>query len=222
MKNRVFLIFLLITCLYNSCKKEPKNCVGFVPYPQMVKDYLLFKDSSYWIYQDSASGVIDSFWVSNNKSTNEDWPYKVTRTKNTPCYEVFGFKLNKMLNNKYEDVIFQPPAVSNEQLQKYGNSFEVIFRLNKNNNYIKEEYRFYIIGYDSFDRYNSFGIGIIGKRKSMEIRNIEFNDILFVEYNPSNSHDWVKRIYYSKHIGCIKFEDEDGKVWDLIRYKTKQ
>ncbi len=222
MKISYFLSSILITLLYNSCKKEPKSCVGFVPYPQMVKDYLLFKDSSYWIYQDSASGVIDSFWVSNNVSTNKDWPYKITGTKNTPCYENFGYRLNNMLNEKYEDIIFQSIAKSNDKIEKYGHRFEVIFRLTKNNNYIEEEYRFNIKGYDSFSKYNSFGIGIIGKRKSMEIKNIEFNDILFVEYNPSNSNDWVKRIYYSKNIGCIKFEDENGKVWDLIRYNVKK
>jgi hypothetical protein len=32
----------------------------------------------------------------------------------------------------------------------------------------------------------------------------------------------VRRIYYAKNIGAIKFEDEDGRVWELVKHHVKQ
>mgnify|MGYP001273056805 CR=1 FL=1 len=218
MKISYFLSSILITLLYNSCKKEPKSCVGFVPYPQMVKDYLLFKDSSYWIYKDSATGTLDSFWVKDYEKQSY-WPYKETGTRDCPCYEEYKYKINRVFTDNVQEIRLQSYHYNKgkEKEKFYGE-----FVLRGINYFYRSEKRFSTVGYDSIWNETPVKGGYIFKLPKIEINNKTYIDIQFLNYPSPNPYDWVRRIYYAKNIGCIKFEDENGKVWELIRYKIKQ
>src|SRR6185295_7587176 len=59
-----FLAFFMLSVYGCSCDKEgggPNNDNWTIP--QEVKDYSLFKPGTYWIYEDSASGALDSVYV---------------------------------------------------------------------------------------------------------------------------------------------------------------
>ena len=44
---------------------------------QKAKDYFLFKDSSYWIYQDSVNGQRDSVYVNGNLKPEPFWAEEI-------------------------------------------------------------------------------------------------------------------------------------------------
>ena len=67
MKNKLlyyalaFFIFSVCSC---SCDKSgDENIQPSFLIPQEVKDYTFFKEGTYWIYKDSASGIEDSVYV---------------------------------------------------------------------------------------------------------------------------------------------------------------
>ena len=57
---------------------------------------------------------------------------------------------------------------------------------------------------------------------NIKINNKIYNDIIYLYYPIANTDDWIRKIYYAKHIGVVKFEEENGRVWELIRHKVKQ
>ena len=66
MQQNLLTIFLLSIVLLQSCCK--KNEPAPDPYhnykmPHEMLDYSYFKPGTYWVYQDSVSGAIDSVWV---------------------------------------------------------------------------------------------------------------------------------------------------------------
>ena len=54
----LFLILAIICCLASSCKKRPTYYM-----PKEFKDYVDFPVGSYWIYEDSVSGIKDSIYL---------------------------------------------------------------------------------------------------------------------------------------------------------------
>ena len=54
----LFLILAIICCLASSCKKRPTYYM-----PQEFKDYVDFPVGSYWVYEDSVSGIKDSIYL---------------------------------------------------------------------------------------------------------------------------------------------------------------
>lgn len=220
MKN----LFIIISILLNmspgcdGCKKQPKNCNGYVAYPYKMKDYFMFKDSSYWIYQDSISGDIDSFWVNNFKKV-DIWPYKLAGTRKSPCYEIIEYRIYRKLNSNYEEVelssSFSNNGAENER-------FYVDYYLRNDSNILKYETRFASDGYDAIDQDTLDLKGYNVKYKSIVVNNKTYNDVIF-HYEPYYySGHWIRNIYYAKNIGAIKFKDADGRVWKLIRHKVKQ
>jgi hypothetical protein len=220
----IFNIFLTVSNGCDGCKDEepqPTKCNGYIEFPQLLKDYFLFKDSSYWIYKDSVTGTLDSFWVIDYKKESY-WPYRITGTRYCPCYEILEYKIKKSNYYKMERVFLQPFHFNTvkESDQRYFVRFDLIN--NSNSQLFKTEDRFISIGIDSiFNETPNVG-GYIYKLHQIEVNNKLYFDIQFLNYPNSNPYDWVHRIYYAKNIGAIKFEDEDGRVWELVRHHVKQ
>ena len=72
----------------NSCEDnnppKPKDPVTIVYTLGEVKDYILFKKGTYWIYENDKTGTIDSQWVSGStlgkytQTGNEDYSKHIT------------------------------------------------------------------------------------------------------------------------------------------------
>ena len=60
MKSKFPLLILIISILFlaSSCKKKPTYYM-----PQEFKDYVDFPVGSYWVYEDSVSGIKDSIYL---------------------------------------------------------------------------------------------------------------------------------------------------------------
>lgn len=223
MRNFYILIVVVLNTARgcDGCSDEPKQCNGYVEYPQLMKDYFMFKDSSYWIYQDSISGDIDSFWVTDFKRFDNEWPYYETGTKNTPCYEFIRYDIKRKLYPKLKERVYLNGIYQRnnlENLTSYYNTHELSY-LGSN---IKNARRITSYRRDSIRSETYYEDGFVIKLTNYKLRNFVFDNVLFLYYPNISSDDWVRKIYYSKNIGVIKFEDEYDKVWELIRYKIKQ
>jgi hypothetical protein len=62
MKNKTCILLLIAFCSLLACRK---NNVPHYPINAALKVAFSFKPGTYWIYQDSLSGEIDSFYVEN-------------------------------------------------------------------------------------------------------------------------------------------------------------
>lgn len=187
-------------------------------YPQIMKDYFLFKDRSYWIYKDSATGILDSFWVEDYVKESY-WPYKEAGTRKCPCYEVFNYKIKRNFTYSFQKIYFES-YFRNEG--KENEQYYIRFDLKSNSTTYNRENRFVTKGLDSIWNETPVFGGYIKQLKKILVNNLTYNDIQFLYYPNPNPSDWVRRIYYAKYIGAIKFEDEDGRVWELVNYKVKQ
>ncbi len=60
MKTKFYLFILMISILFlaSNCKKKPTYYM-----PQEFKDYVDFPVGSYWVYEDSVSGIKDSIYL---------------------------------------------------------------------------------------------------------------------------------------------------------------
>jgi len=72
MKSKFYLFILIISilCLASSCKKKPTYYM-----PQEFKDYVDFPVGSYWIYEDSVSGIKDSIYLYGRNLTIYECEY---------------------------------------------------------------------------------------------------------------------------------------------------
>ncbi len=70
------ILLLLFTISHYSCKPEPTPPIEpvFTALPKDIKDYCMFKYGSYWIYQDSVSGVYDTVTVQSYKVDTVNYP----------------------------------------------------------------------------------------------------------------------------------------------------
>jgi hypothetical protein len=60
-KKILFLILAIICCIAADCGKDNDKPTYYMP--QDFKDYVMYPVGSYWIYEDSVSGDIDSIYL---------------------------------------------------------------------------------------------------------------------------------------------------------------
>ena len=174
---------------------------------QETKDYFLFKEGSYWIYQDSLTNIIDSVIlqksISKFKEVQTGWEYgghsdMIETYKNIYCHYIDDtvFYLFFQISD-YDRSIHYPEYLDFE------NSFPVIvFNSNK-------QYKIFNIFAGIFQDFTlEYSIG----------KNI-FNDVRV-------GGDTIK-YYWAKNIGLIRYEiyDSDTTIsnaYNLIRYNVSQ
>ncbi len=205
--------------IYNSCNEEKKETictdVNTLKIPQEIKDRFFFKDSSYWIYRDSISGEIDSCWISNSWQSISN-AEKTSPNSKGKCFEGISYELNSLYTNKHQ--IFINPFFSDLSTPFENESFQIIYSGKYNNNRISFT-RISYIGL-KLDTFNFEG-GEISKLNIVSVKNVTYSDIVYLNY-ALPSIDIFKRIYYANKVGIIKYEDNKGRVWELIRNKIKQ
>lgn len=71
MVNRLWLVLAIAVCFASSCrKKEPEPIMRLIP--QGMKDYWDFKVGTWWVYQDSATGAVDTVKVEEYRNLEFD------------------------------------------------------------------------------------------------------------------------------------------------------
>ncbi len=223
------MILVIVMC-FTQCKKDvattPAVYTNYTP-NQTIKDYCIFKTGTYWVYQDSTSGKLDSVWVYQYSQTTDT--FKKTQTDIYYCpvylYRTFSSKYRSnnyvQFNTAFEvqngrNIILEGVIDSTGSIGDYVKAFSP-FTLNL-------QQGFYTSG-DVATLLQSINIliGINGNTFSNVYKYSHTKDCsnyYFINYqhfeNKTNT-------YFAPHIGIVRKEVPDSNiVWNLIRYHIVQ
>jgi hypothetical protein len=219
MKKILSLILILsIVLLYtNSCKPDAPIENDKIPL-QDYQYWYIFKQGSYWIYQNSKTGDIDSVYL-----TSSLFDYQTTKINVAPrpyyideYYNISFFK-SSFFNKTFNLWSINTHMLKNGDLsEKNYHKGQIIKRGDPNNiNSINVKYN----GCLYVSRSSSINIGsnIFNDIEQMKIIHNEQTQIEF-EYDTD--------IYFAKNIGIIKKEINDTiegtYSWNLIRWHINQ
>jgi hypothetical protein len=185
-----------------------------MPLPQMAKDYFLFKNGSYWVYENTATNETDSFYVDGfTDRTGDNTQYKYGNELNR-CYEDCDYNIIGTLVSKLNIGIF-PFEPSNED-----NFDKQLFFINEYNDLTKQSYTKLAFVGDSIIKSDILGSQLL-KFDSLQIGNIYYKNILQIS-NSILGIDYTKQSIYAKNIGMIQFTTNDNITWILKRYHIVQ
>ena len=74
-------VFIILVFLLSECKKTGKKEFVELDTDSAMAVHFNFKPGTYWIYMDSLSGRIDSFYVRNNYYTAAEEAYEKATTR---------------------------------------------------------------------------------------------------------------------------------------------
>jgi hypothetical protein len=204
--KRFFLFFLLIPFLFDcSChRKDPVYPTYYMD--QEFKDYCVFPVGSYWVYEDSLSGSIDSVYLYRQD-------YVMDNTTNAVAFNFENFT-RYMFSSYYNDTLFgsggadhypynNSCSFSERYLSNYGHINNIFFS-NKDTGTIYQSNQNIYIQYTCF--YDSLSFTAFFKKVKV-FKNLQ-----------QEAPDLPEKIYHARNVGVIRRELFNGQVWNLIRY----
>jgi len=224
----IILIFSFCIIGCQKCKKDtpvPKQYSNAGAPNQSMLDYGVFKPGTYWVYQDSTSGRLDSVWVYEYEET-ADTIYKDTdhpKICKVYLYQTFSsryrsnnhfqynsaFEYNNNLSMLIEDVVDSTGSIG-----EYVNFF-MPFVVNKDVSYITDD-----------------NCKAISNSVSLTLNSITYTNCLVYSHTKDASTYYFSNYlpyknktnkYMASHIGLIRKEIPDSnRVWNLIRYHIVQ
>ncbi len=186
--------------LFYNCERPSKKDKAKMYYmEQEFKDYCLFPVYSYWVYEDSASGALDSVSIYYQNIFINDY-LKIHSWK----YEMFQ---QHLFSSYYAPFIFEGGGAelmgTNEAYCSYSDG-------------IAEQY-FGVanIGDTLFLNQNLYYQAYYS---TMMLNSKEYEKVKVFQ-NKGQIHDrQVRKVYFSRWVGIIRKEMFDGKVWNLKRH----
>lgn len=225
MKNLIYLLFLC-ACL-TSCtqckKKQPEPEIGFkAPVNADLYAYAYFKPGTYWVYQDSISGILDSVYVTfANKGTYTNGDAEVAQGYYRGTFSWFScdaissydhYKYQNWMDQSYE-VNGSAPTVNRERYimpgsgNKNGKTINIAIISLGNSLGVSSDY----VTYQNY--YNVFSV------KSQNFSATQ----KWTNYGSNCDDDQNTNYYITKNIGIVRREQIDSnRTWNLIRYHIIQ
>ena len=209
----------LIIILFASCKKT----LDHYSISQGMKDYFVFQKGSYWIYQDSANGKLDSTTVKSVGFVPDDKGYSgltreiyIVSCKSTFLggFEIYGYTCEGP-NYLSGGIIRNYPE---DTIDNTGGSFRFYSGWQPNDSIFDNCQPGVVFLYRTFPSYT--------------INNIVYKDIIYTKLSILgnsllDTKDYISEIYFAKHIGLIRFVENSNRYnihrfYNLIRYKVIQ
>lgn len=203
------MAFLLITC---RDKESATICTPDNTFyiPSDLSDRFYFKDSSYWIYKDSITGQLDSFWV--EKSLRDvgsmEKIYKNTKGR---CFEGGSYYMNTKNTGKYFFHLEPYPTSIPENKKQYTLNIEY-------GNYLLENLAFD----DNHYRNDGKEYGWVDTLQQIDVSGVTYSDILRKSNVEAMYPGMFYISYYVRNKGLVKFVRYNKSVWELVRYRIKQ
>ena len=223
-KHKSLLTLFLLPCILLSLQCKRPDCSKDVPItlmiPQEILDYVDFKAGSYWVFQDSATGRIDSEVVLSSKHTmeNVDAYNKCQEIATMRRFENIEINFRRYdslgtLTGGWLREFDNGPKYRNRSLDKFfvinngGNSFVIGYPFDE------------IYGENSYEIHESKLDSILLNGK------MYYNVIEVLELFQAKT-DFVIYSYFAKNIGLIQrgtkgLHQNDYSKSDLIRFQIK-
>ena len=218
--NRLILFCFLSVLFLIRCKEdEPAKDIvcsdsNTVKYPSNALSKLYFKDSSYWIYQDSLTKYLDSVWVIKSER-NSEHSFRGVYLNNR-CYHKYYYEL---ISSRGDRTIVQlVPIGVYEELDYSNETFKANYSIKSAGYHINQ--RFSLRGNEFLNLGSAYGDTLVFS-DSMKVINKNYNNILKMQVI-TQYIDIYKEAYYVDSVGLIKYKLLDNSVWELLRYNVKQ
>ncbi len=211
MKTQIFLLVLIISilCLASNCKKEEPIPIEFIPLNQEFLSYFAFPVGSWWVYEEMASGMTDSIYVTKYELL------EIEDKKDDINYIALSYHLKNSYNEYYFSAGPNPHFISNDTLFIFKEAYNIgnctytairLFYSKKNDNPFS-------INENTFIK-NIYDTLIIG--------NTSYNDVYQIENKNQEYGNQIKSEYYAKGIGIIIKTYFDGKIFELKNHFINQ
>jgi hypothetical protein len=227
MKNKMF--FFLI-CLFAGCrKKDPDAISGTYLLPQELKDYTLFLPGTYWVYQDSITGVEDCVYVINCNSGIDTIEIN-SDNAGKEIVEYFGYEVHRTSDNATfyysSNTSFSDRCVDNDEKRP-------CFWTNRDKyypgNYIGGGFCFLYEFYKGAWAYSTWSgfyskVTTIDYWSTLKLNNNNYSSVSGFHDDKNITESNNRTIFYfSKHIGIIRMELLDSsQTRNLIRFNVVQ
>ena len=202
-KAKSVLIILSALCFSVTCAKKEKEYPTYY-LGQEYKDYVVYKTGSYWIYEDSASKIIDSVCLYKQNIIINEGNQKVN-------YNSEGLTENKY-SSLYDTLIFGG-GIPTEGKGPVYNEIRLNDFIHINTNYFDGK-----IGEYASNNISS----IYDSQKDSILYKIKFLDVKVFKNIQQQFSYQPQKTYYARHVGLVRKELFNGQVWNLIRYKVSQ
>ena len=219
----ILFISICLTGCQKCKKKQPEPDLGFSsPVNTDLYAYAYFKPGTYWVYQDSISGILDSVYITfANKGTYTNGDAEVAQGYYRGTFSWFScdaissydhYKYQNWMDQSYE-VNGSAPTVNRERYIMPGSG-------NKNGETIHTAIISIgqkLTSYPDYIYYQNFYTNFM-------VNNIVFNNVQ-KWLNKQSMIDAKQDTYYyiSKNIGIVRREQLDSnRTWNLIRYNIVQ
>ena len=228
--NEKYLFTVFILLLWQGCrKKDPEAISGVYLFPQEIKDYTFFMPGTYWVYQDSISGVEDCVYVINYTAGIDTIDINSNNT-GKEVVEYFGYETARTYDNftyyYSSNTSFSDQCVDNNEKRP-------CFWTNREKwgpgNYVGGGFCFLYKFYDGAWSYSGWASGyskvsIVSHWNSIILNSILYNSV--VEFNDNKNiteNDNQTNLFFARNIGIIRKELLDSnETWNLIRFNIVQ
>ena len=195
MKRIILVTAVLLSILLNACLKQKE-----IKIDQETKDYCLFAEGSYWLYQDSATLKIDSVVINNPIR------YDFTRSKVNGCvceYYKSSISFYAQDNRFYSEILLTTGSADPDILKPciLMKNIDVMYH----NGDVSE-----IVP-------NYFSIILLERKENYSINGINYSDVKIFKNERCE-------YYWAKNIGLIRTEihkEDSIIVKNLIKYNVK-
>ncbi|HYG16270.1 MAG TPA: hypothetical protein VEC12_11000 [Bacteroidia bacterium] len=200
-----------------SCKDEGTGKPYFEgPLTQELKDYTYFRNGTYWVYEDSATGDLDSFYVYDSQNFFTD--YVDNSGEPLAKLEVFQYFTNSsydgntyyyltdLINNRYSD----HPEVT------------ILRVMERNDTNTLNHFVHYPLEVGKEYQYGTSLMQLADRPDKVNFKHT-FDDVLVYQDFANNTEGGETIFYIAKNMGIIRKEiKHTSKVWNLVRYKIVQ
>ncbi len=219
----IFFISLCLTACQKCKKKQPEPDPGFNSAVSTdLYDYAYFKPGTYWVYQDSISGILDSIYVTYaNKGTYTNGDVEVANGLYRGTFSWFKCDMMSSYDHyQYENWMDQSYEVNNNIPRVFREKYEMpgsgtnsgltihLAKVNLQTTlYVSLDH----VIYQNY--YNVFSV----KTQTFTSTQKWYN------YNSNCDDNQNTNYYITKNIGIVRREQLDSnRTWNLIRYNIIQ
>lgn len=219
----ILFISICLTGCQKCKKKQPEPDLGFsAPVNTDLYAYAYFKPGTYWVYQDSISGILDSVYITfANKGTYTNGDAEVAQGYYRGTFSWFScdaissydhYKYQNWMDQSYE-VTSNTPLVKRVKIQTPisssggGTNINIAIVPTGKTLYVQLDYVTYQYYYSVFS-----------------VKSQMFSATQkWTNYGSNCDDDQNTNYYIAKNIGIVRREQLDSnRTWNLIRYNIVQ
>jgi hypothetical protein len=203
-----------------SCRKIP-----YTPVSDEMKSWFAFQKGSYWIYKDDSTGDLDSVFITSTRdfiAEVQDYSKTIERCEWVDAYFeskfLTSFTMRKLRCGPNFLFVGSHLAQLPPDMSEGIGNIAYFLDCPLNQNIISD--------------CNNGGVFYFEKIQTDTVNNKPYSNIIFskcesLDSSSTNTHYYLRKIYFAKDVGIINYEEISRKhnimrSYSLIRYKTIQ